>query len=379
MITRKRRTTRKKRGRGKRKRAAIIGKFPIKLNGSIIYMEVREDDNPDYLIEEFRDRYQLYGDNYSSFFNLIRNNIIKTLKFYDFKKAEGYEVGMKKLSSHAFIPKAALKPSHGSKPAPELYASFKGNPPTLNLNKPTDRPNIDEKTYTTIVKPHKQQQSYFFPKTTMGGRRKKTKKAGRRRSKTKKNNNKIVKIIGAPMVLGQPLLGVNKGPSFLRKKKLISKLKKLNWRVNDTGDLKFPKSKKNDPIMKKIYGIANNSYPVGKGNYKLYKKAYNYHKDDVFTLVLGGDHSVAIGSIAAALKANPNIGIIWIDAHADINTPNTSPSGNIHGMPLAFLMHLIKPSLVPGFKWLEKIPKLRPEQISFISLRTHVGKRNVYD
>ncbi len=196
-----------------------------------------------------------------------------------------------------------------------------------------------------------------------------TRKRRRRRNKTKKNNNKIVKIIGAPMVLGQPLLGVNKGPSFLRKKKLISKLKKLNWRVNDTGDLKFPKSKKKDPIMKKIYGIANNSYPVGKGNYKLYKKAYNYHKDDVFTLVLGGDHSVAIGSIAAALKANPNIGIIWIDAHADINTPNTSPSGNIHGMPLAFLMHLIKPSLVPGFKWLEKIPKLRPEQISFISLR----------
>jgi arginase len=85
--------------------------------------------------------------------------------------------------------------------------------------------------------------------------------------------------------------------------------------------------------------------------------------------IIGGDHSIAFGSVAAALKANPDVGVIWVDAHADLNTPLTSPSGNMHGMPLGILMHLYDPSTIPGFEWMSDIPKLKPEQLSYIGLR----------
>jgi len=83
--------------------------------------------------------------------------------------------------------------------------------------------------------------------------------------------------------------------------------------------------------------------------------------------VLGGDHSLAIGSIAASSTAYEDLCVIWVDAHADINTPKTSPTGNIHGMPVAFLMQLDMVP-VPGFEWLKE-KKLTPERIVYVGLR----------
>jgi arginase len=97
-------------------------------------------------------------------------------------------------------------------------------------------------------------------------------------------------------------------------------------------------------------------------------------------LTLGGCHSVAIGTISAAARKNPDLGVIWVDAHADINTPEGSASGNIHGMPLAFLTGIAKVSPffvalayvalnkgVDAFSWLT--PCITPDRIAYIGLR----------
>jgi len=73
--------------------------------------------------------------------------------------------------------------------------------------------------------------------------------------------------------------------------------------------------------------------------------------------------------VSGILKVRPNTGVIWVDAHADINTPAMSVSGNIHGMPVAFLMRLVNPTLVPGWEWMADTPVLRPQQIVYIGLR----------
>ena len=99
-------------------------------------------------------------------------------------------------------------------------------------------------------------------------------------------------------------------------------------------------------------------------------------------LTLGGDHSIGTGSVAGILSARPETGVVWLDAHADINTPEvrhvsvllsagtltlvfaqTSPSGNTHGMPVAFLMKLIDHLKVPGMQWLSDVPTLKTDQV----------------
>lgn len=92
------------------------------------------------------------------------------------------------------------------------------------------------------------------------------------------------------------------------------------------------------------------------------------HEDNQLVLTIGGDHSLAIGTIAAAAaKYGDALRILWVDAHADCNSPETSPSGNIHGMPLAFLLGLVDPKSVTGFEWLE--PVISPHQVCYIGLR----------
>ena len=95
-----------------------------------------------------------------------------------------------------------------------------------------------------------------------------------------------------------------------------------------------------------------------------------------FCLQLGGDHSVAIGSISAVLAAEPETCVIWIDAHGDINTPLSSDSKNMHGMPVAFLCGIGNVRETPGFEWLN-FGCLRPDRIAFIGLRDVDRKEQV--
>jgi len=93
-----------------------------------------------------------------------------------------------------------------------------------------------------------------------------------------------------------------------------------------------------------------------------------------FPLILGGDHSIGIGSLAGILRAKPDTGVIWVDAHADLNVPSVSESGNMHGMPLGLMMkELISDrSVIPGLEWLEEgtnPPHLAPDSLVYVGLR----------
>lgn len=116
-------------------------------------------------------------------------------------------------------------------------------------------------------------------------------------------------------------------------------------------------------------GLAKCCAQVGAATQLLMERTYTAAAAGKFVLSLGGDHSIAIGSLAGVLKARPDTGIIWVDAHCDVNTPITSASGNIHGMVLALLMGLVDPRTMPGFDWLTGHRPLRPEQLVYIGIR----------
>lgn len=186
------------------------------------------------------------------------------------------------------------------------------------------------------------------------------------------------------MSLGQPKGGVDQGPSAIRASGLHNRLTADHWKVEDAGDVDFSQcAELGRQAAQKAAGgssaaavvdspLAHNSLAVGHANYLVYKAAYPSAQSGKFVLTLGGDHSIAVGSIAAILKARPDSSIIWVDAHADINPPSASGSGNIHGMVLSFLMDLDNTrTSISGFEWLdqESVPKLHPSRLVYIGLR----------
>lgn len=109
---------------------------------------------------------------------------------------------------------------------------------------------------------------------------------------------------------------------------------------------------------------------VGNGVKQLKEVFERKAGEGKFCLVLGGDHTIGTGSLAGMLSVHPDAGIIWVDAHADINTPDCSSSGNMHGMPISFLMRgLVDSAKVPGFEWLVDGPTMKPEQLVYVGLR----------
>lgn len=121
---------------------------------------------------------------------------------------------------------------------------------------------------------------------------------------------------------------------------------------------------------------AKNSLIVGKGCEMIADMVGKVFEQGHFPLILGGDHSIGAGSLPGILRARPNTGIIWVDAHADINTPETSGSGNMHGMPISFLMKdRVDPTAIPGFEWLAS-PKMSNVYLPTDSI-VYVGLRDV--
>ncbi|KAG7401987.1 Amino-acid acetyltransferase, mitochondrial [Phytophthora boehmeriae] len=183
-------------------------------------------------------------------------------------------------------------------------------------------------------------------------------------------NPQTVSVIGAPMTYGQPLLGTDSGPDQLREAGLHKVLVDLGWSVEETGNLKFQPPAHNDPILDPRYGKAKQSFPVGNGTKQLYEVFKQKSSEGKFCLVLGGDHTIGAGSLAGLLSVHPNAGVIWVDAHADINTPAGSDSGNMHGMPISFLMKgMVDSSKIPGFEWLVNGPTMNPDQLVYVGLR----------
>ena len=150
---------------------------------------------------------------------------------------------------------------------------------------------------------------------------------------------KPVHLIGVPLDLGAGRRGVDMGPSAFRIAGIASRIAQLGRAVIDTGDIATPIPETQeavDPTKKYVREIAQVCE-------RLYASAVRSLEAGALPLVLGGDHSLAAGSVAASAhwvrrsSAQP-LGLIWIDAHGDMNTPETTMSGNVHGMPLAALM-----------------------------------------
>ena len=171
-----------------------------------------------------------------------------------------------------------------------------------------------------------------------------------------------IDIIGVPIDLGADRRGVDMGPSAIRYAHLHQKLRDLGYTLEDKGNIEVPIQETcsiTDPRLKYIDCIV----PMGR---RIAGAVATSIQGNRFPLVLGGDHSLSVGSIRGAAK-HKKIGIIWIDAHADFNTPETTPSGNIHGMPLAALCGLGDPRLVS--LWDETPPVVDPKQVAVIGAR----------
>jgi len=153
-----------------------------------------------------------------------------------------------------------------------------------------------------------------------------------------------VGIFGVPMDLGQDRRGVDMGPSAIRYARLQSVLEELGHPVADLGNAGVPIP---EVVIKKEevkhLGVVRNVCAEVAG------RAGAMVSEGLFPIFLGGDHSIALGTVSGVARALPDVlrtGLIWLDAHADFNTPETSPSGNIHGMPLSALTGRGHPALV---------------------------------
>ncbi|MEM7330761.1 MAG: arginase [Chloroflexota bacterium] len=173
-------------------------------------------------------------------------------------------------------------------------------------------------------------------------------------------NTKQIRIFGVPMDLGQNRRGVDMGPSAIRYAGLQARLEKLGHVVYDEGNLSVP-----NPEEKVASSGKNRLGAVTAVCQTIYQKAEKCLQDKEFAIFLGGDHSISIGTVAAAAKQE-EIGVIWVDAHGDFNTPETSFTGNIHGMPVAVLVGDGPNSLIDiGYSG----PKLKPENIVQVGIR----------
>ncbi len=175
-----------------------------------------------------------------------------------------------------------------------------------------------------------------------------------------------IKILGVPLDLGQERRGVDMGPSAVRAAGLNHALKSLGHEVEDSGNIhvRLPEEQPfGNQRAKYLKEIAETSQEVAQRICQTLEAGY-------FPVSLGGDHSVAIGTQAGVAKfyhdRNQEVGCLWIDAHADMNTPETSPSGNVHGMPFAATLGHGPDSLtqIGGFA-----PKMRPEKCALIGIR----------
>ena len=185
---------------------------------------------------------------------------------------------------------------------------------------------------------------------------------------TVSNDKNTVGVLGVPLAYGASMAGVELGPAALRVARLNRRIAQLGYQVHDAGDLHVEESDTVPEPGDKLKHLREISAACND----LADKCAAALNAGQIPLVLGGDHSIAIGSLSGfasyCRQHDKTPGLIWFDAHADMNTPETSPSGNIHGMPLAVILGYGAPVLtdIAGFS-----PKLDP------AFCVHVGARDV--
>ncbi len=175
-----------------------------------------------------------------------------------------------------------------------------------------------------------------------------------------------IRIIGVPMDLGASRRGVDMGPSALRVAGLQARIKQLGHTVEDIGNIPVKQPEEmsfGEKRAKYLAEIKDACQDLGEAVEKSLVEGY-------LPLVLGGDHSIAAGSTSGVAahfhKEKKQIGCIWLDAHSDMNTPETSPSGNVHGMPLAAILGYGSDELAKLFAY---SPKIEPQNVALVGVR----------
>ncbi|XP_014639812.1 PREDICTED: arginase-2, mitochondrial isoform X2 [Ceratotherium simum simum] len=174
-----------------------------------------------------------------------------------------------------------------------------------------------------------------------------------------------VAVIGAPFSGGQKRKGVEYGPAAVREAGLMKRLSNLGCHLKDFGDLSFTPVPKDD-----LYNnLIVNPRTVGLANRELAEVVSRAVSGGYSCVTVGGDHSLAIGTISGHARHCPDLCVIWVDAHADINTPLTTSSGNLHGQPVSFLLRELQDKVpqLPGFSWIK--PCVSSSSIVYIGLR----------
>ena len=193
--------------------------------------------------------------------------------------------------------------------------------------------------------------------------------------KMKFTPEKTIRIIGVPMDLGASRRGTDMGPSALRIAGLGDAIRSMGYKLEREEDIAVP-------------AMETRSIEDSKARFKpqilsvcteLAERVQEILDDDEFPLVIGGDHSIAMGTVSGVSshfrERDEEMGLIWFDAHGDMNIPGSSPSGNIHGMPLSHLLGRGDPDLtnILGFS-----PKVKPENVALIGIREiDAGERRI--
>jgi len=179
---------------------------------------------------------------------------------------------------------------------------------------------------------------------------------------------KSVSILGVPLSFGQSMAGVDLGPGAIRVAGLARRIEKLGYRVEDLADLPLERPRSLPAAGEKVKYLKE----IHTACEKLANEVERIADAGSLAITIGGDHSIAIGSLAGVVKSfrkrDERLGLVYFDAHADMNTPDTSPSGNIHGMPLAVLLGYGAPELVNVADF---APKFDPR------ICAHVGARDI--
>jgi arginase len=172
-----------------------------------------------------------------------------------------------------------------------------------------------------------------------------------------------VAIIGAPLDLGAGRRGVDMGPSAIRYAGLEARLDALGYDCFDWGNVLTPVAEavsEGEPAARFLAEIKETCARVAE-------LAASAERDGVVPIVLGGDHSVALGTVGGIASVRGAGAALWIDAHGDLNTPETSPSGNVHGMALAAVLGLARDAFASD-SWL--LPALDPTRVALVGVRS---------
>ena len=186
---------------------------------------------------------------------------------------------------------------------------------------------------------------------------------------------KTVSIIGACVNEGQDWYrGVETAPESFRRAGITQVIEGLGYIVHDAGDVKSAATDEPGVLDDPVYypeGLVKNAASLGQACHELNKLVSDECRRSDFVLTLGGDHSVAVGTVSAVKAARKDVAVVWVDAHADCNIPETSPSGNFHGMPVGLLLGWFTKRVHPNFDWITKYlaDPLPENRLAFVGLR----------